>query len=45
MENYEEMFNAIDDLKARKLEDEEHANFYQTFLDLWESTFEFLYVN
>lgn len=44
MQNYEEMFEAIDDLKARMLEDKEHAGIYETLLNIWHGIFEYLYV-
>lgn len=45
MQNYEEMFEAIDDLKARMLEDEKNSELYGLLLRMWKATFEFLYVN
>lgn len=42
---YEEMFEAIDELKARMLKDDGNINLYQSLLRLWEATYEYLYVN
>jgi hypothetical protein len=42
---YEEMFEAIDELKARMFEDENNISLYQSLLRLWEAMYEFLYVN